>query len=274
MVGDEPLVDYLKRVYRGEITAMDKDLGVFFDWMKAEGHYDDTVIIITSDHGEEFYEHGGWWHGTSLFEEQIHVPLIVKLPNQEFAGERIPWQVRVIDVAPTIAVLAGAPLSPLWQGEPLFNADFEKGLAMKNGVALEVEKPEESGETEDQVEDLGEPDLSAFDRLVYAQENFEGYVLEAVRALNWKFIAASNPDGAGEGGDIRRVLPTRSLFHMEGFSPDEMQDKAGTGLPVQGKLEGMARKQSKIALKAAVGAVKMQATDSEAERMRALGYMD
>jgi hypothetical protein len=117
-------------------------------------------------------------------------------------------------------------------------------------------------------------DLSDLDRLVYAQENFEGYVLESVRAMGWKFIAASNPTGAGEGSDTRRVLPSRSLFDMSGPAPDEMKDQAGTGLPVQGKLEGLAREQSKKAAAEAVGAVKMQASASEEERMRALGYIE
>jgi hypothetical protein len=268
MVGDEPLIDYLKRVYRDEITAMDKDMGLFFQWMKDNGVYDNTVIVITADHGEEFFEHGGWWHGTSLFEEQIHVPLILKLPAQKHAGERVPWQVRVIDIAPTLAELAGAPVSGKWQGEPLFDAAFEKGLQRME--ALE-DVPLDADVVEN---DVVEDDLSDLDRLVYAQENFEGYVLESVRTQGWKFIAASNPTGAGEGSDTRRVLPSRSLFDMTGSAPDEMKDQAGTGLPVQGKLEGIAREQSKKAAAEAVGAVKMKATASEEERMRALGYIE
>ena len=250
---------------------MDKDLGVFFDWMKAEGHYDNTVIIITSDHGEEFFEHGGWWHGTTLFEEQIHVPLIIKLPNQEQAGERIPWQVRVIDIAPTVATLAGAPLPPMWQGEPLFNAEYEAGLALMKAPPVDEEAvvQEDAGLSEDVAQ---APDLSSFDRLVYAQENFEGYVLEAVRAFGWKYIVAANPEGAEEDG--KRALPSRSLFDMSTPAPDEMTNRAGEGMAVQGRLEKLAREQNKMAQDAAVGAVKMQASASEEERMRALGYLD
>jgi len=275
-VGDEPLIDYLQRVYRDEITAMDKDLGAFFQWMKDTGIYDNTVIVITADHGEEFFEHGGWWHGTSLFEEQIHVPLIVKMPAQNHAGARVPWQVRVIDIAPTLTDLAGAPASGKWQGESLFGASFEKGLQRMKALeeaALETEVGAGSIDSENPPEVIVD-DLSDLDRLVYAQENFEGYVLESVRAMGWKFIAASNPTGAGEGSDTRRVLPSRSLFDMSGPAPDEMKDQAGTGLPVQGKLEGLAREQSKKAAAEAVGAVKMQASATEEERMRALGYTE
>jgi arylsulfatase A-like enzyme len=271
------LVDYLKKVYSGEITAMDKDLGVFFDWMKEQGVYDNTVIVISSDHGEEFFEHGGWWHGTTLFEEQIHVPLILKMPNQEMAGSRVPWQVRAIDVGPTMADLAGAPESPMWQGSSLVDTSMRMGLqalaeaeAAQEQAAAEAEA--DGADANTATDDAFDP--SSLERLVYAQQNFEGYVLESVRSKGWKFIAASNPEGAGEEGDTRRVLPERSLFDMSGFSPDEQDNQAGTGLPVQGELENLARESAKTALEEAVGAVKTETSASEEERMRALGYIE
>ena len=64
----------MRKAYQQEITWMDNEIGKFLDWIKAEGLYDDTVVVVTADHGEEFLEHGGWWHGTTLYEEQIHVP--------------------------------------------------------------------------------------------------------------------------------------------------------------------------------------------------------
>ena len=70
---------------------MDRALGPFIEWLKESGRYDRTTIVLTSDHGEEFYEHGGWWHGTALYGESTHVPLIIKLPEQELASKRVPW---------------------------------------------------------------------------------------------------------------------------------------------------------------------------------------
>ena len=49
-------------------------LGRLFEELKRRGLYDRTLIVLTADHGEEFHEHGGWWHGTTLYDEQIHVP--------------------------------------------------------------------------------------------------------------------------------------------------------------------------------------------------------
>ena len=100
----------MRKAYQQEITWMDNEIGKFLDWIKSEGLYDDTVIVVTADHGEEFLEHGGWWHGTTLYEEQIHVPLIVKLADGRWGGTRVPWQVRQMDTAATLAALAGAML--------------------------------------------------------------------------------------------------------------------------------------------------------------------
>ena len=101
-------VEYLKDTYAAEIAFMDEQLAPFIAQLKASGQYDNTLIVLSADHGEEFMEHGGWWHATTLYEEQTHVPLIVKLPQQEQAGTRAPWVVRHIDIAPTITDIAQA----------------------------------------------------------------------------------------------------------------------------------------------------------------------
>ncbi|MCA9572512.1 MAG: sulfatase, partial [Myxococcales bacterium] len=111
--------EYLKRVYTDEIRHMDRLLAPFVDWLKSTGRYDRTLIVITADHGEEFGEHGGFWHGTTLYEEQTHVPLIVKLPAGDLAGRRVPWQARLIDVAPTLTAALGVPPDPTWAGRDL-----------------------------------------------------------------------------------------------------------------------------------------------------------
>ena len=60
-----------------------------------------------ADHGEEFNEHGGFWHGTSLYDEVIHVPLLIKTADADWKNLKAPWQVRTIDIAPTLTALLG-----------------------------------------------------------------------------------------------------------------------------------------------------------------------
>jgi arylsulfatase A-like enzyme len=60
------------------------------------------MIIITSDHGEEFYDHNGWEHGHSLYNELLKVPLIIKFPNSKFAGDKNNNIIRLVDIMPTI----------------------------------------------------------------------------------------------------------------------------------------------------------------------------
>ena len=90
------------------------ELGGFIDWMKAEGAWDDTLFVLTADHGEEFYEHGGWWHGITLYDEQIHVPLI-SAPERS-RGPRVPWQCQ--DVSPTLVDFGVASSRRSGRGRP------------------------------------------------------------------------------------------------------------------------------------------------------------
>jgi arylsulfatase A-like enzyme len=100
-------VEHLRALYDGEVHAADRAFGTFLDLLKFFGLYDSSVIVLLGDHGEEFYEHGGFDHGRTLYDELLRVPLIVKLPRSRQAGSRVATPVSSIDVAPTIAALAG-----------------------------------------------------------------------------------------------------------------------------------------------------------------------
>ena len=73
---------------------------------------DNTWVIITADHGEEFMEHGNerWGHGVTLYQEVLKVPLIFHHPSEAVSGKRVHQQVRLIDVAPTILDLLRIPI--------------------------------------------------------------------------------------------------------------------------------------------------------------------
>jgi len=119
--------DDLLALYDTEIAANDEAFGRLLDQLRSVGLWDSTVIVFVSDHGEEFLDHGGWEHGASLYQELLHVPLIVKDARGRGAGRRIAETVRQVDVLPTVLDLLGkaAPqgidgqsLLPLLSGSP------------------------------------------------------------------------------------------------------------------------------------------------------------
>jgi len=90
-------------LYDGEISYTDERLlGPLVDTLKELSLFDQTMIIFTSDHGEEFFEHGGWGHGHSLYEESLKVPLLIKFPGKKFSGRRIENIVSLVDILPTV----------------------------------------------------------------------------------------------------------------------------------------------------------------------------
>jgi arylsulfatase A-like enzyme len=150
------------RLYDGEISYLDEHLGRLFADLKRRGLYDKTMIVLTSDHGEEFHEHGGWWHGTTLYDEQIHVPLVVKPPHGG-AGRVVEDLTTSLDIAPTILKTAGATVPAAMQGHPL-PLDGTPPVARDS---------------------------------VFSEEDFEGNVLQSVRTRASKLTTANpgNPRG-------------------------------------------------------------------------------
>jgi arylsulfatase A-like enzyme len=111
-----PLSDSVRRniidLYDGEIRYTDEKLiGPLIKQLKARGLYDRTMIVFTSDHGEEFFDHGGWGHGQSLYDESLRVPLIIKFPRSLYRGRKIPLTVSLVDVMPTILKTMRVPFS-------------------------------------------------------------------------------------------------------------------------------------------------------------------
>jgi arylsulfatase A-like enzyme len=95
-------IEYIKALYDCEILHNDFHFGKFIEFLKKNGLYDNSIIMLLSDHGEQFYDHLGLFHGTSIYTEEIHVPLIIKLPNNTIAGEQMDFFVSQVDLFPTI----------------------------------------------------------------------------------------------------------------------------------------------------------------------------
>jgi arylsulfatase A-like enzyme len=113
-------------LYDGEILYADAMIARLFDALRRQGRLDGAVVAYTADHGEEFQEHGGFWHGRTLYQELLHVPFALRVPG--LAPRRIAEPVSMIDLAPTLLDAVGAPVSrgfrgrslmPLLQGRPL-----------------------------------------------------------------------------------------------------------------------------------------------------------
>jgi choline-sulfatase len=94
--------------YDGEIAYADELVGRFLDALRAGGWYEKATIVLLSDHGEGLGDHGEQEHGLLLYDDTIHVPLIVKLPGSRGAGRRITDPVQHLDLVPTLLAMAGA----------------------------------------------------------------------------------------------------------------------------------------------------------------------
>lgn len=107
LVSDDHL-ETLWTLYETELTFLDGHLGRLIDAFYERCGKENSVVVLTSDHGEEFYEHGSFGHGMTLYKELVHVPLLLRAPGLEpQAGSRFDHPVRLVDVLPTTLDLLG-----------------------------------------------------------------------------------------------------------------------------------------------------------------------
>ncbi len=111
------------RPYRGEVEYMDHELGLFFDFLKKEGLYDNSLIIMAGDHGESLGQHGENTHGFFIYEATIRVPLIIRAPF-EFPAKKVENFAELVDLAPTILDAMDIPIPSSYQGESLLELMF------------------------------------------------------------------------------------------------------------------------------------------------------
>lgn len=107
-----------RALYDAEIGFADEQLGRVLQLLLELDVYDDTLIVVTGDHGELFGEHDISGHGRYLYEPLLRVPLIVKLPRQRDAGQVVDTPVQLTDIVPLVLDRAGLPLPPEVQGRP------------------------------------------------------------------------------------------------------------------------------------------------------------
>lgn len=123
---DPAVVGRIAALYGRGVAYLDRELGALVEGLRRRGLWDGALVIVTSDHGEEFREHGSFIH-VQPYVENLAVPLLVKLPRAEHGGSRVAATVETVDFLPTLLDAAGVPppapiqgrsLLPLVRGEP------------------------------------------------------------------------------------------------------------------------------------------------------------
>lgn len=173
---------YASEPYDGGIAYNDSVVGILLEQLKARGLYDGALIAVMADHGESLGAHGEATHGIFLYDETIHVPLVIKLPGQVAAGKRIENQVELLDVMPTFLQAAKVDIPAEVQGESLLT-----WIRAKNGD--------------------GAPE-SWRDRPAYAQSDYPhiGYgwsALQSLRTGKYLYIQAPRRELYDESADPR-----------------------------------------------------------------------
>ena len=190
---DPPLpadADYVRGVYQGEVSFVDSQIGRFIDELVSLGLYEEATIIVTADHGEEFWDHDGFEHGHTLYDELILIPLIIKFPaSMELTGRVVTPQVRLLDVMPTVFENLNVSSPESFVGQSLM--------------------PVIRGE-------------SRADRNALSESTLYGAPLIAFRGPNYKFIMELTEDGEGNG----ELYDWRADPHEKRELSEELPEKA------------------------------------------------
>ena len=168
--GDPETLKQARLLYAAEIRNTSDRMQSLFDALRRLGRYRDSLIVVVGDHGEEFGEHGDLFHGKTLFQEQLHVPLLIKPPQGRASPGTIETAVSTVDVAPTLLWLLG--LAP-----PVSLAGRQLPLPGDENDSADLAK--------------------ADDDILYSELNLGGHQAETAILWPWKYLRVR--DGAGHG---------------------------------------------------------------------------
>ncbi len=178
---------YKSAPYDGEIAYTDSAVGKLLTQLRARGLYENSVIAVMSDHGEALGDHGEDTHGVFLYDETIHVPLLVKLPGERSAGAQIENRVGLVDVLPTILQVVRIAVPQEVQGESLLGmakaAHSEKGTT---GPSQETSR-----------------DRPSYAETDYSATSFGWSPLRSLRTGKYLFIQAPRQELYDEAADAK-----------------------------------------------------------------------
>jgi arylsulfatase A-like enzyme/Flp pilus assembly protein TadD len=234
---------YASAPYDGEIAYTDSIVGSFVEVLRRHGLYQNSVIAIAADHGEAFGEHGEERHGMFLYDETIHVPLLLKLPAERLGGKRVEERVALAEVAPSLLEAAGIPAPAAMQAWSLFPLILTKKIdAAKMDAAKSAARDKGSAE-----------------RPVYSETNY------AHRAFGWSELRSWRT-----GKYLYVQAPKRELYDQSS-DPDEVKNLAPAAKAVADTLESQLADFQQKTSSIRTDQTKMDPT--QAEKLRALGYL-
>jgi len=152
--------------YDRAVAATDAAVGKLVSFLRSQSLYDDALIVIASSQGESLGAHEEETHGIFLYDETIHVPLVLKLPKNQMAGKQIRNRARLLDIAPTVLAVAAIPTPAQMQGQSLMR------IAQASS----------------------QNDQPAYSRSELPQQGFGCSVLESWRAGKYLYIRAPKPE--------------------------------------------------------------------------------
>ena len=224
---------YTSEPYDGEIAYTDSVVGSIMEVLQRHGLYQNTVIAIAADHGEAFGEHGEKWHGMFLYDETIHVPLLLKLPAEKFAGERVEARVALADVAPSLLQAANLRIPAAMQGQSLFPL---------------MDAPKSAGKEKKPLE-----------RAIYSETNY------AHRVFGWSELRSWRVQKY-----LYVQAPKKELYDQLS-DPDALKNLATTAKAVADTLDGQLSDFRKRTGSSAVERAEVDPAGEE--KLRALGYL-
>jgi arylsulfatase A-like enzyme len=118
-------LEFNRARYAAAVAYVDDLIGGVVGSLDADGLREDTIVAVTSDHGEEFMEHGGIGHGTTVYGELVRVPLVIVYPRSLAPGHRVTYLSQHLDLAPTLLRLAGIEPPPAFDGKSVFDPAAE-----------------------------------------------------------------------------------------------------------------------------------------------------
>jgi arylsulfatase A-like enzyme len=191
-VGDRTLAD-LRTLYQGAVRQVDASLERLLDSLDAAGVADDTAVVVAGDHGEEFMDHGHLAHYPKLYDELVHVPLIVDVPGME--GRRVSEHVGLDAIAPTVCDLLGVSPADEWVGESLLPT-LRDGVAPLDDPVVTVTVRGEDVTQQPIPRSLDEGDL-----LVSARDADWVYILNTETGAEELYDRRADPDQRSDRSD-------------------------------------------------------------------------